>query len=282
MMVEIYVSWCRGLPKDKEALEIIRGSGLIDGIETSEILDIDEIKESGVKTSIHRPFRWEEFNLEDDNIPENNKEEISKYNESDASVLGFHLIDYKKENNRNNVDIVKNFKNNLKKLENMFDKKIVFELQPYDSHIIETRKENAEYFTDKEIVKELIQSSNSGILLDMSHTYVSGMNKIQKGLYKGDIKEYFKEILDVSKDKIWQLHVNVPEKTNKEYVDTHNTFEDNPTSEEIIELLEYVLEECKNLELITLEVYTNLSPIEHAKKTVEQIEKLNKILNLKK
>lgn len=107
------------------------------------------------------------------------------------------------------------------------------------------------------------------------------MNKIKDGLFEGTIEDYFNDLLDVSKDRIWQLHVNVPMRKEKEYEDAHKTFEDDEISEKILEIIEMVLDECKNIRVITLEANTGLSPVEHAKKTVEQIEKLNKRLNIK-
>src|SRR6056297_835902 len=121
-MVEIYVSWCKGISDNNEALEMIKRSDIIDGIETSELEDIDKLKKSGIKSSIHRPFRWKGFNLEEKDAPNYNEEEILKYNNSDAPVLGFHLIDYKEKQPENNKVVLNNIINNLKKFEKLFSK----------------------------------------------------------------------------------------------------------------------------------------------------------------
>ena len=281
MMAEIYVSWCEGLPENKEAMKILRDSGIVDGIETSEYEDIDRIHSEGLKANIHRPFRWQDFNLEDNSLPEYSEDEIKEYNKSDSPVLGFHLIDYEKHNEKSDKGIVENMKRNIEKLDSLFERRIVFELPPYDSYLIDTRKNSAKYFTSKEVVRELVENTSAGVLLDISHVFVGGMNKIKEGLFDGTIEDYFSEIMDVSKDKVWQLHVNVPRENEKGYEDVHKTFENDELSERMIQIIKSVLEKSPNISVITLELDTGLPPVEHARKTVEQAEILNKRLNIK-
>jgi len=282
-MVEVYVSWCEGLPENKEALKVLRDSGIVDGIETSEKEDIEKIHSEDLKANIHRPFRDNDFNLEDKEFPEYAGKEIERYNKSDSPVLGFHLINHKKECEAEKEDILERIKDNIEKLDSVFKQDIVFEISPYWSEFVKLKGEdNMEYFTGKEIISDLLKNTSAGVLLDISHVFVGGMNKIKNGLFNGTIEDYFNNLLDVSKEKVLQLHVNVPIKKEKEYEDAHKTFEDDEISEKIIQIMRLVLEKCPNISVITLEIDTGLSPVEHARKMVGQAEKLNEKLDLKR
>lgn len=156
-------------------MKILRDSGIVDGIETSEYEDISKIRSQGVKANIHRPFRDKDFNLEDDSLPEYSKEEIKEYNKSDSPVLGFHLINHVKESDKDKKKILKNIKNNIKELDSLFDKDVVFEVSPYWSEFVNLKgEENMKYFTGKEMVGDLLKNTSTGLLLDISHVFVGG------------------------------------------------------------------------------------------------------------
>ncbi len=95
-MEEIYVSWSRGLPQDKEALRILRESGLVSGIETSNIDgQFEMIKDADLKVSLHTPGVDLTSNLANPNYVEifdgeQGNRLLYVIRNSDASTVGFH------------------------------------------------------------------------------------------------------------------------------------------------------------------------------------------------
>lgn len=96
-MVEMYVSWAKGLPQDREALGILRESGVVAGVELSNIDDqYDMIKDAGLNVSSHTPGLNLTLNLADPNYMdvfdgENGPRLLQTIRDSDAPVVGFHL-----------------------------------------------------------------------------------------------------------------------------------------------------------------------------------------------
>lgn len=162
-MVEIYISWCKGLPENEEALGIIKDSGIIDGIETSDYRDIEKIRSAGLKTSIHRPFRDKSFNLEDGHLPSFTKEDIKECNKSDPPFLSFHLINSEKRPKNDEGSLSGNIKKNIERLESLFEKRVVFEFSPYQKNFVEIRgRESVDFFTGKEILNDLFENTSAG------------------------------------------------------------------------------------------------------------------------
>lgn len=96
IMVEIYVSWVKGLPKNKEALSILKQSSFVSGIEmfnTGE--DIELFRAAGLKVSIHNPIKPFYRDLCNKSLLPFLKERKNSYllkaiMSSDAKVIGFH------------------------------------------------------------------------------------------------------------------------------------------------------------------------------------------------
>jgi hypothetical protein len=95
-MVEIYISWVKGIIQDKEALDILGKSGVVSGIEMSNIgEDIDRIHDAGLKVSSHTPGLELTLNLAnpgymDAFAGEQGERLIQTVRESDATTVGFH------------------------------------------------------------------------------------------------------------------------------------------------------------------------------------------------
>jgi len=61
---EVYISWCQGLADDPEALDILVKSGVVDGVELSNIDGQDDrIRDAGLKVSYHNPGFRQAWNL---------------------------------------------------------------------------------------------------------------------------------------------------------------------------------------------------------------------------
>jgi len=108
-----------------------------------------------------------------------------------------------------------------------------------------------------------------GFLFDISHVFITAEAKINLGLYSGTIEDYFNELIDIVKDKIYQIHVNVPEDNTKDgYSDAHLPFSpEDALSRRILSLTQQVIRNSPNLKVITLEIRgsKNLMPTEFAR-----------------
>ena len=285
-MVEIYGSWMRGLAQNKEALAIIKSSGKLAGIELSSFgEDVELIKQAGLKYSLHNPLRDYKVGLESKYfIPMITKLDLKKTcNESSPPAIGFHTgYASMGEKNSDQEDIVFNTLKSIRFLDDWLDKKIIFESTGYHKHFFSTGdRKTMEYVTSPEFFKRLISKSKAGFLFDVSHNFVSGTTKILEGEYKGEISDYFSDVLNVVSKDTYEMHLNIPGGNPKAgYFDVHYPIKMNQkTSKEILLLAKEVLDCCPNLKTITLEIDSGKnSPKQHAKMLVGQAELLKKNL----
>ena len=99
-MVELYVSWVKGLPEDKEALKLLKDSQIVDGVELSNVdTQVERIRDSGLKVSSHTPgvFNpgFNTLNLANPNYMkafegEQGNRLLQVIRESEAPVIAFH------------------------------------------------------------------------------------------------------------------------------------------------------------------------------------------------
>ena len=99
-MVELYVSWVKGLPEDKEALKLLKDSRIVDGIELSNVDEqVERIRDSGLKVSSHTPGVYNPgfstLNLANPNYMrafegEQGKRLLQVIRESECPVIAFH------------------------------------------------------------------------------------------------------------------------------------------------------------------------------------------------
>jgi len=94
-MVEVYISWTKGLPEHKEALAMIKMHDIISGVETlnKEEGCVENIHAAGVKVSVHNPCNVIDTDLSDNDfidIMKKNTDMIKVVQDSDAMVAGFH------------------------------------------------------------------------------------------------------------------------------------------------------------------------------------------------
>ncbi|HSN50267.1 MAG TPA: hypothetical protein VLR52_03470 [Bacteroidales bacterium] len=94
--IGIYSSMIQGLADSREALSVIKGSGLLSGIETTEIAGTPEkIRNAGLKYSIHDPHLDGMNNLANPELPElfrsgDDAGLLHGIRAADAPVIGFH------------------------------------------------------------------------------------------------------------------------------------------------------------------------------------------------
>lgn len=118
------------------------------------------------------------------------------------------------------------------------------------------------------------EPSSVGFLFDISHVFITADTKINSGTYSGSIENYFNELIDVVKDKIYQIHVNVPEGNPEDgFADAHLPFtKGDALSTRILKLTRQVIRCSPNLKTITLEIRgsKNMIPSEFAYLMIEQ------------
>ncbi|MFB0565322.1 MAG: hypothetical protein ACETWK_06555 [Candidatus Aminicenantaceae bacterium] len=96
-MIELYISWVKGLTKDRETLKYLKNSGIISGIELFNIDDkIEAIKDVGLKVSCHNPGLGYSSNLTNPDFMnvfegDQGKRLLKVLRESDAPTVGFHI-----------------------------------------------------------------------------------------------------------------------------------------------------------------------------------------------
>jgi len=140
------------------------------------------------------------------------------------------------------------------------------------------------YIKDLSFLKDFFKIINKkkvpiGYLFDISHNFVTADTKIRDGSFNGSIKDYFDSILKITKGKVFQLHINVPGGNEKKgYYDKHNIFDKSKLSKQILDLIKHLIKKCPEIKIITLEMQTSGSSLEHAKEMVNQTEFLRKEL----
>lgn len=344
---DIYASWVKGLPQDRKALEILRDSGAVAGIEMSNIDEqVDMVQNGGLKFSAHTPGLNLTLNLAAPDFlraftckePTTGARLFKIIKESDAPVVGFHLgysakkvfkmmafpnIPSAETIITDRKELLNEMSQNLATLSMIFGsldepKSVLIETLdwsrkgkaiPWDKQIQEAL-DNQEaiqrvmeqygvnagllYVTEPDFVKEIFEMSdilypdspNSpiGFIFDIAHNFIAADAKIHDGLFSGSIEDYFQSMLNVVKDRTYQLHLTVPAGNDEVgYADHHRAFTPgDPLSDRIMELSKMVFSKTPHLhlDLITLEIKTDLPPIEHAKAMVKQAEYVIKELDL--
>jgi|SRR3989344_1674909 len=327
-MVEIYISWVKGLSQNKEVLRILRESGIISGIER---VIIDEetlrIKEGSLKISLHNPGNINLANPDLNKFFKSNGENVLKaIKESDTSVVGFHcgysakevykMVSYPNIPKPNTIindihQLIERFSKNLTFLDSKINetppikyilienmdyvregKKVIWDIQEKD---IKKKKEEIEetifryginsgllYVTDPSFIKEVLDKSKVGFLFDVAHAFISADAKRHERKPKYTIEDYFNEMIDASKGRTYQIHVNVPggnEETG--YLDYHNMFTPRERlSDYIMELTKLIVSKSPEIVVLTLEMKTDLKPIHYVRGMIRQAEYLTKRLNL--
>jgi hypothetical protein len=331
-MVELYVSWVKGLSKNKKALSIIKQSPFISGVEMFNAdEDIALFKAAGLKVSIHNPIKPFHIGLIDKNMVPLLKERKNSYlikaiMSSDAKVIGFHTyskvlqieahamkgepLDNQSYEIRNEGEVRESVIENLLCLEHEInksladdkEKKILFETYPYANfNRIKEKKNvlskecltflkkagmlNRPEFLRSVFEDERIKSNdNIGFLFDIAHVFVAINNLVNDGEIKANRDECIKEIIDVTRGRVYQLHLSAPRNFGDNvYVDKQEKLvKGGEDSMMMLRIAKEVLKNNPLLQTISLEIDTHLDPVSHAKELVAQAELVAKELNLEK
>ncbi len=282
-MTEIYASWCPGIVEDKEALKMIKNSGVLAGIELSNTESIPMLEEAEIKFNLHNPLFRKKMGLDHRGFADEliaNPSTVIACKKSSPPALGFHAgyepLDNK---NTNPEQLVATIFKNLKFLDESLDKKIIFESAPYaEPHFANGDPDAIRYFSSPEFFKRIISRSNAGYLFDICHNLASWSTKSRRKEYKGEVSDYFSDILDAVAKETYQMHLNSPKGNLKEGIyDGHLQIKPSQKNSKLaLMLAEEVKGACPNLKVITLEISTGLPPKKHAQILIKQAKLIEK------
>jgi hypothetical protein len=270
-MVELYASWVPGLPENEQAVALIKNSPHITGVELSGgNADMTIARASGLKLSVHTPTREKTCCLWQPDFQKNIQPNLTQF---DGSTLAtFHTIST--PTTVSQEEVIKNCINNLQ-----------FCCKTYGAHRVAfentvIKPDKIPFFmTDNSFVKELLDKTESGLLFDVSHALTAAIHREMHT--NQSFKEYLRELIDISKGRVLEMHFNVPAEVNGSITDVHGTYvPDEAISEAIIELARKVLTANPQIKVITLEMYTHTDPLRHAQIMCEQAEIITKKLGL--
>lgn len=347
-MVEMYVSWIKGLPRDKETLGILRKNNL--GVEMSGIdEEVEMLQDAGVRFSAHTPGLNLTLNLAKPDFAdvfkgEQGKRLLQVIRSSDAKIVGFHsgysaahvykMMAFPNVPTPETIitdrqTLLEIFANNLLKAFSEINrtgwkdfeldhKTIVVETLDYSrekdvdwsiqrdeakEHKGEIEQAVREYginagilhVTEPDFVRSILEKTDASVLnpdrdnppveflFDVAHNFISWDAKKHHGRFQGTALDYFQKMVNVVKGRISQLHLTVPVGDDKiGYSDRHHQFTPgNRLSDEIMDLTKLVYKSNNWVRIITLEIKEPaMSPVDHAKRMVEQAEYIAKELNL--
>jgi hypothetical protein len=279
-MVKFYISWCPGIGECDRALEYVKNSKVIDGIEGSyDSIEFYKISELGIKYSYHNPtFRKNYKNINEVGYIEdfeNNKILRDGIKISSPSVIGLHAPLDESE--------FPQFEKNLKFLQSKTDKEFLIEPRPFwlrkDFEFKKgfDRSWIKKYLLDDFKVKistidfldNFLDKNHLGMLLDISHTRITMMYMIEGGFYEGTLDEFFIEWVKRFGDRIKQIHINHSKFADGVFLDSHSMLTEGC---EALRILKLVYPYLNNVEFINLEVNTGFEPFEHVKELEREIE----------
>lgn len=284
-MVDIYISWCKGLDEDKEALRTIINDDLVKGVESYAVYGVNaqyaNMRAAGVPTSMHNPLNWFCEGLDDPQAVQTiAKEDVLKScQESAGAVIGMHLFTGMAKTETFDIEKAKGQAvANTKAIKQLLPgKTIALELPPLWSDTRRTKRNPAFLATYRPaFISSIMQETGLWLLLDFSHTLVSLKTMRKESLYAGSADEYFDELLDRAAENIAELHVATPTLKDGSTTDSDRPLSmDDPVSILVMHLAKKVLERAKNVKTITLEVNTGLPPKEHVKTMLAQARLLD-------
>ena len=287
--IQIYASWCKGLPQDDKAIKILTKSGAIDGVETRGIdAEFDLLKEK-INVSLHNPKCMNLIGLDDANFIKtfsSNPSLAEHCEKSTPATMGFHAgyaaID---EKETSLFEMKSNIVSNIEKLQGLITKKVIFESSVYNEKF--SKRINGEVLADSTgpaFLQYLLSKTSAGFLFDVAHNMVSGHTKIRNGFYMRSLEEYFDEIIEAVGDKTYQMHLNVPTgKLSSGIDDAHLVLRSNDAmSRKVLSLAKTVIDYAPNLAFITLEMGTGLAPQKHAEVMVKQAKRVKKALHIRR
>lgn len=188
------------------------------------------------------------------------------FEESRIPFVSFHIsLGYNNINFEEEGETIETIKRNVEGIRNLFDYDILLENMPL------RKKENQFFFLARpEFISKVIKETDTYFLLDIAHARATA--------YALDIP-YIEYIKALPLERIREVHLSGCNKMeNGEIIPNHDKM-----NEEDFEILEFLIKECKNLSVLTLEygpydMYTGKSYMRYG--SVEQDRKQDVYENL--
>jgi uncharacterized protein (UPF0276 family) len=285
--MDIFISWVEGMGNDSKALNTIKGSNFINGIESGmNDGEAKKIRDFGIEVSLHNPIRGVTFSLENPGIKEilkERQEEILDFKTIPFPFIGFHvgylviLYDMKLPENP-----IKQIEANVGLLKKLLNKEIAFETAPLEKEMLAFGNIKAKkYLVSPKFIKDVIARTNMGYIFDISHVFVSAATLAH--MSNLTLNEILSDVIEASAGNVLELHLNLPkEDLGVGFKDAHLPFDFNSgLTRRLLEVVKRVIEENQGLHLINLEMETYRPPFYHVKILEKQAEFLRSELDLK-
>ncbi len=117
---------------------------------------------------------------------------------------------------------------------------LLIETLDYQEDTAETGETSSAYtyITEPAFVREIVEQTGYGLLLDPAHLLISAMN-----MGYSDPLVYLEELLQgINLDLVQEIHLSVPEKTPDRWLDNHRPFGDNKETELMLGLFRRIIE----------------------------------------
>ncbi|MCL1824295.1 MAG: isochorismatase family protein [Oscillospiraceae bacterium] len=239
---------------------MLKDSGVIAGFELCDLTgDLSAIKETGFSYRFHNPQKNLMVDLSDEdfiNLTEPVLAKLKEYTEP-SDAISFHLGFTRIHQQRSAAGIYKNSVNNIAILNRILKRRILFEMPSYFQKHINTQMGDVfNQITETRFIRDILDAADCGMILDLSHVFITGATKEKVSGKKGYTAEYCEELLSQCSAKIEQIHINAPCINLKgEYEDTHGFLNGaNPLNNEIFVMFEKALRQSTDLSAVTLEM----------------------------
>jgi len=262
------------------AINMLKDSGVIAGFELCDLTDdISAIKKTGFSFRFHNPQKSLMVDLSDEDFFVAMEPMLAKLKESDA--LSFHLGFTRIHQQRSTAGIFKNAVKNITSLNKLLKKRILFEMPAYlQKHMNTQIGDVFNQITEIRYIRDILDSVDCGMILDISHVFITGITKEKILEKKGYADDYYEELLSECSAKTEQIHINSPFLNSKgEYEDSHRFLCDNdPLSDRIIVMFENAIRLTSGLSAVTLEMASEQQADKLAGLYVKQAQKIHNIM----
>jgi hypothetical protein len=258
--MEIYIPLFIGA-LDHPGIKILQDSGVITGFELCDLVagDISAIKKAGFSFRFHNPLKSLMVDLSDEDffiVTEPILVKLEEYTKP-SDVISFHLGFTRIHQQRSAAGIFKNVVNNIANLNRILKRRILFEMPAYlQKHMNTPMGDVFNQITETRYIRSILDSADCGMILDISHVFITGITKEKVSGRKGYAAEYYEELLSECSTKTEQIHINSPNLNSKgEYEDAHRFLSGtNPLSNKILLMFEKAVQRASGLSAITLEM----------------------------
>jgi uncharacterized protein (UPF0276 family) len=277
--VEIYIPLFTGA-LEPPAINMLKDSGVIAGFELCDLTgDISAIKKAGFSFRFHNPQKSRMVDLSDEDFFIVMEPIPAELGEPD--VISFHLGFTRIHQQRSAADIFRNAVNNIASLNSILKRRILFEMPAYlQKHMNTPMGEVFNQITETGYIRNILDAADCGMILDISHVFITGITKEKVSGKKGSAAEYYEELLSECSAKTEQIHINSPDLNSKgEYEDAHRFLsEANPLSDRIFAMFKKAVCQASNLSAVTLEMASEQQADELAGLFIKQAQQIYNVL----